>query len=177
MSVLLRPMAGLLLFEALVALWVVTGVAVGLQALQSRILGQAQLAELRWLVTAETASLVAGMRANGQGFGAASQWRHYQQPALGGCGMMVEGLLEATALARRQLCQFETGLTQRLVQTDFAYVVCAQTAPLILPSSTLGGGPLRLSCPVGAGGQEWVVHVLWRLEGVVYAYSLRVAYV
>ncbi|MBP6115703.1 MAG: hypothetical protein KBC57_13135 [Neisseriaceae bacterium] len=172
MRLFLRPMAGLLLFEALLALWVLSGVAVGLLTLQGRTLAQSQGAQLRGLVTAEAGALVAGMRTNAQFAGSQPHWRHYQGQA--SCGAAAASrLVDSRGMAQRQLCRLEAGLTQRLAGADFAYAVCPLTAaPWPQPDTSVG--PVRLACPAGARADGWVLYVAWRFEteGFVYALPL-----
>lgn len=173
MRVFLRPAAGLLLFEALLALWVLSGVAIGLLTLQGRALAQAHAAQVRALILVEAGALLAGMRVNPQWMGTVPHWRHYQAPQ--GCGSGAVTWVDARGLAQRQLCRLEQGLLQVLPRSDFAYATCAQTTganPLVEAEP----GALRLVCPVGAVVDGWALHVAWRLEAEVYTMVFRASH-
>lgn len=179
MRVLLTSAAGLLLYEALLSLLLLSGVAVGLLTLQGRSLASSQDGQAHAVVMAESWALVQGMRVNALYDGERPHWRHYQALAerLGqasDCGGLVRATLSAEALAQRQLCRLALGVGQVVAADDFAYVVCARVPPLAantLPAT----GPLSLRCGTGSGA--WGLLLAWRVGQQVYVHALRLSHV
>lgn len=182
MRVLLKAAAGLLLFEALLALWLLSAVAVGLLTLQGRVLATASVAQAQALVVAESMALVQGMRANPQYRGGQPHWRHYQNQAPRGCAMGAgsELSLSGEALAQRQLCRLTEGLGQLLPMSDFGFVVCADAVPMAVADWPISGG-LNLRCAGSGAGRNgtdsWVLNLVWRVGQRVYVHALRVSHV
>ncbi len=178
MRVFLTSMSGLLLFEAMLALLLLAGLAVGLLTLQGRVLANAKTAQVHAWVMAEGMALLQGMRVNPQGEAQRPHWRHYQGHGSIASSCASASPLTATTMAQRQLCRLQQGLTQVLPETDFAYAVCAR--PAALPAATMAKtAVLTLSCPIGGStrAEAWSLTLVWRVQQQLYVRTLRLSHV
>lgn len=166
------------MFEALLALAVLSAVVIGLLTLQGRIFAQTQAAQISWLLAVETEALLSGMRANALFVGAEPNWRHYQAESFCGMGSKntVRHQLSHQEMATQQWCQWAERVGQRLPRADFSSMVCRQgTMSIIKPESD--ASTMQLGCPVSVGAQGWTLHVAWRIEGIVYMRAFRLSHV